>query len=197
MADITYIILPQVVKDRLSLHENVDDKLIYPEIKSVQDMYIKRLLGSNLFRKMITDIAAGTLAGNYKILMDNYLIDCICNYVMAEIPDALNYQFWNKGVSTKIDPNANLPTLSDLYTIVAKYKKRAEEYSADARKYLVQNLPSFPEYSMFDPLLDTVKPDRVSYTCPLYLGDESEGLADDYSLNNKRNDRIDPNNIWL
>ena len=186
MATITYIILPSVVKERMSLHDNVDDKLIYPEIKAVQDMYIMPLLGSTLFNKILTDISNGTLTGYYKTLVDDYLVQCVCNYVMSELPEGLNYQFWNKGVSQKSVDNATQPTMSEMYSIVAKYKSRAEYYSRRARAYLVQNGNAhFPEYFQFVAGVDVVYPDRNSYTSPIYLGDESEVPPDDYSLNNR------------
>jgi hypothetical protein len=93
MSSNTLLILPKLLKERSSLHENVDDKLIYPEIKAAQDMYIMPLLGSTLMNKLQTDIAAGTLSGNYKLLMYNYLIDTIVNYVLSELPEGLKALF--------------------------------------------------------------------------------------------------------
>jgi hypothetical protein len=187
MATVTYIILPSVVKERMSLHDNVDDKLIYPEIKAVQDMYIMPLLGSTLFNKILSDIAAGTLGGYYKTLVDDYLVQAVCNYVMAELPEGLNYQYWNKGVSQKTVDNATQPTMSEMYSIVSKYKSRAEHYAKRARMYLIQNSPAyFPEYRTFVAGVDTVYPDKTSYTCPIWLGDEIEAPRDEYSFNDKR-----------
>jgi hypothetical protein len=186
MPTVTYIVLPSVVKERMSLHDNVDDKLIYPEIKAVQDLYIMPLLGSTLYNKILTDIAAGTLGGDYKDLMDNYLIMAICNYVMSELPEGLNYQFWNKGVSQKTVDNATQPSMSEMYSIVAKYKSRAEHYVNRARMYLIEyGNEKFPEYVTFVAGVDTVYPDRTSYTIPIYLGNESEVPPDDYSLNKR------------
>jgi hypothetical protein len=186
MPTVTYIILPSVVKERMSLHDNVDDKLIYPEIKAVQDLYIMPLLGSTLYNKILSDIAAGTLAGDYKDLMDNYLIMAICNYVMSELPEGLNYQFWNKGVSQKTVDNATQPSMSEMYSIVAKYKSRAEHYVNRARMYLIEyGNEKFPEYVTFVAGVDTVYPDRTSYTIPIYLGNETEIPPDDYSLNKR------------
>ena len=186
MPTVTYIVLPSVVKERMSLHDNVDDKLIYPEIKAVQDLYIMPLLGSTLYNKILTDIAANTLAGDYKDLMDNYLIMAICNYVMSELPEGLNYQFWNKGVSQKTVDNATQPSMSEMYSIVAKYKSRAEHYVNRARMYLIEyGNEKFPEYVTFVAGVDTVYPDRTSYTIPIYLGNESEVPPDDYSLNKR------------
>lgn len=186
MPTVTYIVLPSVVKERMSLHDNVDDKLIYPEIKAVQDLYIMPLLGSTLFNKILNDIANNTLTGDYKDLMDNYLIMAICNYVMSELPEGLNYQFWNKGVSQKTVDNATQPTMSEMYSIVAKYKSRAEHYVNRARMYLIEyGNEKFPEYVTFVAGVDTVYPDRTSYTIPIYLGNETEIPPDDYSLNKR------------
>lgn len=183
MADITYIVLPSVIKDRMSLHSNVDDKLIYPEIMAVQELYVMPLLGSNLYSKILTEIAAGTLAGDYKNLMDNFIVMAVCNWVMSELPPALNYQYWNKGVSQKTVDNATEPSMSDMYALMNRYKTRAEHYATRARKYLVQNAADkFPEYLTLIPGVDAVAPDAKNYTCPIYLGDESELPPDDYSL---------------
>lgn len=187
MATITYIVLPSVIKERMSLHENVDDKLIYPEIMNVQEMYVLPLLGSNLYKKMMTDIAAGSLSGNYKTLMDDYLLMAICNWVMSELPLTLNYQYWNKGVSQKTVENAEQPTMSELYSLVARYKSRAEHFASRARKYLVQNAAAmYPEYLTLTPGVDQIAPDRQQYTSSIYLGDESDMPRDDYSLNERK-----------
>lgn len=184
MATITYIVLPSIIKERMSLHDNIDDKLIYPEIMNVQEMYVLPLLGSNLYNKIMTDIAnTGTLTGNYKTLMDSYLVMAICNWVMSELPPALNYQYWNKGVSQKTVDNADQPSMSDLYSIMARYKTRAEHYSKRARMYLIQNAAAmFPEYLVITPGVDQVVPENQQYSCPIFLGDETEIPRDDYSL---------------
>ncbi len=182
--DILYIIMPSVVKERMSLHDNVDEKLIYPEIKAVQDQYIMPLLGSKLFNKILDYIKNDTLAGDYKKLVDDYIVMAVCNYVMSEMPEALNYQYWNTGMGGKTPENTNQPSMSDMLSIVAKYKSRAEHYSKMCRMYLIQNArEKFPEYLNFEAGVDVVYPDRTSYTCPIYLGDETEAPRDDYSLN--------------
>lgn len=186
MATVTYIILPSVIKERMTLHDNVDDKLIYPEILAVQDLYIMPLLGSTLFNAILTKISNNTLSGYYQTLMDDYIVPCVCNYVMSELPEAINYQYWNKGVSQKTVDNATEPSMSEMYSIVAKYKSRAEHYSKRARMWLIQNATAhIPEYLTFVAGVDTVYPDRTSYSCPIYLGDETEAPPDDYS-NNRR-----------
>jgi len=175
MIETGLIVMPSVIKQRTALHTNVDDKLIYPEIKAAQDMYVMPLLGSALFNKIIADIKAGTLAGDYKTLVDNYIIDMICNYVLSEMPESINYQFWNKGVATKTTEDSNTPSMSEMYSIVAKYKNRAEHYSKRCRMYLIENAPTkFREYINIPGGVDVVVPDRTSFSSPIYLGEERD-----------------------
>ena len=186
---ITYIIMPDVIRDRTVLHDNVEDKLIYPNIKAVQDFKIKPLLGSNLFNKMITIIADNTINTNganswYKELLTEYLADCICNYVMAEMPESLNFQMYNKGLSTLRDDKSTQPNISDLYTMIATFTARADGYARAARLYIIQNQSRFPEYMQSSNNISDVLPLQHTETSPLYLGDESEYLSNDYSLNN-------------
>jgi hypothetical protein len=159
-----------MLKERTSLHDNVDEKLIYPEIKAAQDIYLVPLLGTALFNKIINDIDNGNLSGKYKELVDDYLIDTLCNYVLSELPDGINYQYSNKGVQTKTTDSSNTPSMSEMYSIVAKYKNRAEHYEKRAMMYLKQNADlHFPEYCNPGNNIDDVRPDGISFSNPIFL----------------------------
>lgn len=164
----------QMLKDRTAVHDNIDEKLVFPEIKAAQDMYILPLCGSALFNKLLADINANTLTGNYKVLVDDYIIDTLANYVISELPLGLTYQFWNKGVAQKTTDNSVAPSMSDLFSVAAKYKRRAEEYAQRMRLFLRQNAPTmFPEYINPGSGVDTVIPERQGFSNPIYLGDVS------------------------
>jgi hypothetical protein len=178
----TLLVMPTTIKDRTQLHTNVDDKLIYPEIKAMQDMYIVNLLGSALFNKIQTDIANDTLAGDYKDLMDNYILDCLCWLVIAELTSTINYQIWNTGIaSTNADKTSN-PTPQMVEQLRHKYMSRAEHYINRCRLYLIANTTLFPEFISISTTIDAVMPQRSSFTNPIYLGDEAEYPRDAYSL---------------
>jgi len=170
-----------MLKERTAIHDNIDEKLIYPEIKAAQDIYILPLLGTALFNKIREAMASDSLDGDYKKLVDDYLIDVLCNYVIAELPMGLTYQFWNKGVVTKKDDNTNTPTLTELYDISNKYRRRAEEYAQRARLYIRQNAAEkFPEFLNPGQGVDTVVPERQGFFSPIYLGDVSPYGRDEY-----------------
>ncbi len=164
-----------ILKDRTAIHGNIDDKLLYPEIKSAQDMYILPILGTALYNKIVTDIdTTGTTTGDYKTLLDNYIIDALMNYVLASLPIALPYQFWNKGVVRKQGDSTELPSMSELIDISNFYKGKAEYYGERLTKYLKATATSslLPEYLSPGETSDTITPANSAFTSPIYLGDD-------------------------
>ena len=164
----------EMIKDRSTIHGNIDPKLIYPEIKVAQDMYIHPILGSALFNKILVDInASGTTTGNYKILLDDYIVDALMYYAIAQLPMGISYQFWNKGVMRKQGDSTELPSMSELVDISNHYRIRAEWYAERLTKYLKQYASStfLPEYLSPGDTLDTINPQNSPFTMPIYLGD--------------------------
>lgn len=171
------LISDTMIKEKTALHGNVDPKLLYPEIKLAQDMFIHPLLGTALFDKIQELIEAGSFtSGAYKDLLDDYIVDTLMNYVLAELPETLSYQFYNKGVLRKTGDNTELPSMSDLASIASKYKKRAEWYATRLKNYLreVSTNSLYPEYLNPGNGCDDIQPTKQAYTCPIVLDDDYE-----------------------
>ena len=96
------MISEQSFKDFTVASANIDLKNVTQVIKMTQDRYIHPILGSALYDKILDLIVANTIgqAGNavYKTLLDSYITDTLFNYVLGELPMALQYKFVNKGV---------------------------------------------------------------------------------------------------
>lgn len=175
-----------ILKDRSSIHGNIDSKLLFPEIKAAQDMYIHPILGTALYNKITDDInVTGTTTGVYKTLLDDYIVDALLYYVLSGLPDAISFQFWNKGVVRKTGDNTELPSMSDLADISNKYRIRAEWYAERLNKYLKQNSSSYPEYESPGDGIDTISPENTSYTMPVYLGNEKQYSKDKYNCHDE------------
>ncbi|MGN6416122.1 MAG: DUF6712 family protein [Pseudobacter sp.] len=167
------LISDSMIKERTAIHGNIDPKLIYPDIKVAQDMYIHPVLGSALYNKILSDISAGTLAGNYKNLVDVFIVDALIYYTLMILPQTISYQFWNKGVIRKQGVDTELPSMSDLVDLSNNYKNRAEFYANRLRLYLKQNAAAmFPEYLNPGNGVDDMNPQNKSFTLPVYLGDD-------------------------
>lgn len=168
------LISDEMIKERTVIHGNIDPKLIYPNIKAAQDMYIHPVLGTALYNKLLSDISGAGLAGNYKTLVDDYVVDTLMYYTLAELPMTLSYQFWNKGVVRKQGVDTELPSSTELIDLGNKYKNWAEFYANRLRLYLNQNAAAmFPEYINPGSGVDDIYPNNKSFTLPVYLGDDS------------------------
>ena len=180
MAKNVLLISDDILKDRTAVHGNIDPKLLYPEIKDAQNMYILPILGTALYNKIINDVDSGTIAGDYKDLLDDYIIDPLLNYVLATLPTAISYQFWNKGVLRKSGDNTELPNMSELMSISDNYRRKAEWYADRLNKYLKAQADEtfLPEYVNPGDEFDTIVPEDTSYTMPIYLGGEIEQSMD-------------------
>lgn len=167
-----------MLKQRTGIHSNTDAKLIYPEIKVAEDMYIHPILGTALYDKIIGDInVSGTpLGADYITLVNNYVLDALQNYILASLPMAIPFQFWNKGIVRKTGDDTEIPTMSELVDISNFYKQRAEFYANRLMKYLQQTASStvLPEYLQPGSGIDTIVPAVNSFTMPIYLGGDSD-----------------------
>jgi hypothetical protein len=168
----TLFISVQSIKDRTGLHANVDEKLVLPEIKTAQDMYILPALGSTLYNKLQSAINGSTLNSDETLLLNNYVTDCLIYYVMSELPMGLSYQFYNKGLLRKSGDNTENPSMQDMIDVANRYRTRAEFYKQRLIKYLRQNNTLYPEYLNFTSGIDTIIPDLEGYTTSLYLEDD-------------------------
>jgi hypothetical protein len=170
-------ISPEVLRERTALHDNTDNKFIFPEIKAAQDQYIAPILGTALYKKMLAIVGDGTISSPaniyYKELLDDYLVPSLVWFTIAALPLAVNYQLTNRGMVQKTTENTNAPTMSDMFSAMDHYKNRAEHYQMKAIRYLRQWAPErFPEYLNWGNGIDDIAPERSEFSLPIYLGDD-------------------------
>ena len=163
------------IKDRTGLHNNMDEKLINPEILTAQDMYILPTLGSALYTRLQNGIVADDLTANETDLLDTYITPTLVHFVLSELPMGISFQFYNKGVVRKTDAGVGEPSVQDLVDVANRYRTRAEFYRQRLVKYLRQvsmNSNMFPEYLNPGSGIDTIVPDREGYSASIWLGDD-------------------------
>ena len=183
MSKNTLFISVQSIKDRTGLHANVDEKLVLPEIKTAQDMYILPALGSALYNELQNAVDTATYTQLQTTLLDDYIVDALIYFVMSELPQGLSFQFYNKGLLRKTGENQESPSMQDMIDVANRYKARAEFYKQRLIKYLKQNNALYPNYLNFGSGIDSIKPDNEGYTVSMYLGDAC--CNDDYTDDGK------------
>lgn len=175
------------IKDRTGLHFNVDPKLVFPDILFSQDSQILPALGSGLYNRLQTGIENNDLNPNEQTLLDEYIAPALVYFTMAELPVALSFQFYNKGVIRKTDTNQAEPSAAELAEIADRYQTRAEYYKQRLIKYLKEKSGSnlFPQYNNPGDGIDTIWPENNGYQSQIWLGDDCDKYTKKDILNGK------------
>lgn len=164
----------QSFKDFTIASNNIDPKNLTQIIKMAQDRYIHSLCGTALYNKILDLIATNDIMleanAKYKTILDDYLTDTLFNYVLAELPLAMQYKFVNKGVLKRTSENTDQPSIKELQSISEYYKGYAEWYAERTINYLTANVQNIPEYGSPGSDVTTIVPTSNQYRSSIYLG---------------------------
>ena len=172
MRDILFISAENIY-DRSPVHKNIDSKMIIPEIKAMQEMYLLPVLGTALYERLQDGIDNSNLTAHEVTLLKDYIRDPLIHYTISELADGLSYQIWNKGLTRKTTENSEAVSSSEIDDYKAKYKNRAEWYLERLIRYLIEEAGTgskFQEYINPGSRVDTFVPKRTSFEIGIYLG---------------------------
>ena len=143
-----YISSTRIKKDT-ALGGSVDDNLIMPYILLAQDMYILPILGTDLDAKLKSEIQAGTLAGDYKTLVEDYLQKALVQFAFAELLPFLRLRMVNNAaVVMGATDQSSSASYDELRPLMDRAKDAAEFYRQRMIDYLTDKGSSaFPEYA--------------------------------------------------
>jgi hypothetical protein len=160
----------QKLKDSSMLSDNVDPKQLLPTVKAVQDRYILPILGTGLYNKLQEDVKNNAVAGDYKVLLDEYITDALVWYTLTEMPMPLQYKLINKGVVTRTGEAIQTVSFTEVQNLMDYCRNWAQWYAQRAIDYLCANSIKYAEYVNPGSASDTIHPDITQYTCGIYLG---------------------------
>ena len=143
-----YISSTRIKKDT-ALGGSVDDNLIMPYILLAQDMYILPVLGTDLDTKLKADIQAGSLAGDYKTLVEDYLQKSLVQFAFAELLPFLRLRMVNNAaVVMGATDQSSSASYDELRPLMDRAKDAAEFYRQRMIDYLTdKGSTAFPEYA--------------------------------------------------
>jgi hypothetical protein len=143
----TLFISENKLKNFTDLNNSVDPDLLKNAVREAQDINIQRMLGYNLYQKMITDVNNNTLTGYYLTLMNEYLQDTLLYWSYYEALESIWLRPRNNGL---LIPNGGVEASAvDSNTYDKKrqsVKNKAEWYAERMVGFLIDNQTQFPEF---------------------------------------------------
>lgn len=133
-----YIISTQYLKNNSTVPLNLDDAYLNRAILEAQNIDVQRLLGSSLYTRIITDISGNTLAGEYKVLVDEWITPALLYYSIWRSLTQIYMKIMNTSVVLKKE---NEMSGSVEYKMVEKLKEQyldiAEFYATRMKNFLL------------------------------------------------------------
>ena len=135
------------LKDSTAINLNVDMDLLLPFVREAQKLYVETALGTDLTQKLKDEIIAGTLAGAYQTLVDDYIGDMLPAYSLYHAIPFLRFKVENGNIYSKTSETGTALSESEAQHFREEILNTASYYRERLIDYICNNTASFPEYS--------------------------------------------------
>lgn len=149
------LISPDTIKSYGDLNYNVDDEVIGASIRTVQNVYLTDVLGTDLVEKLqylvyndikgLEDSIEDAENAVYKTLLEDYVKEAMGYRVVAEICLRISLKIRNMGVVQNSDTNVNYVSLDDIKYLRDTYKGYWDSAVNRMYAFLRQNRSAFIE----------------------------------------------------
>lgn len=159
--DITYFLSIETWTEYGYTDTNTDPKKLLPTILAVQEDYIEPVLGTTLYRKLISDIKGTGLTGLYKTLMDDYILITMISYCDWKATFHTTDQITNKTTGKNNDEHIRANDLGANNNLRDELIKTAVTRKNKIKTFLCDNWDNIPELSQAvdaDMLSQTIRP---------------------------------------
>jgi len=135
------------LKDSTAINGNVSVDYLLPYVRVAQKIHCEDKLGTDLYEKLEAEITAGSLAGAYKTLVDEYIGDMLVQWAFYECMPFLRFKIQNGNIYSKTSENGTALSDTEASSLREEVRNTAEYYTERMIQYITNNLSSFPEYS--------------------------------------------------
>ena len=143
-----FIVTESYVLDRTTLDKNLLSNNIKPAMILAQKVVMTEILGDKLVDKIYSDISGSTLTGNYKKLVDDYLVDVVTYATLYYSITSMLSKLTNRGLQQESSENSSSADLSVYRALKSEYKNFMEFFSQRCNKWVWMNRELFPEYEI-------------------------------------------------
>lgn len=141
-----FLITESYVLDKTNLDRNLLSHNLKASMILAQKVNVTEILGDKLIDKIYDDINSSSLSGNYKTLVDNYLVDVVTYWTLYYALTNLLSQISNRGLQQQFSENSSQSDITVYRTLKSEFKNLAEYFSQRCNKWVYMNRGLFPEY---------------------------------------------------
>ena len=126
---------------------SVDEKDMLPSIIQAQDSQIQPILGTELFKKLKTEITAGSISGDYDTLLNDYVRMATLKWFLVHFYPYLQGKIMNGTIGSRNVDNITALSQNEVARLIDIERSNAQFYSERLIEYLQNNSSLFTEYT--------------------------------------------------
>lgn len=135
------------IAEHTALNGNVDVDKFKQFMWIAQELDLQNYLGTDLYNKINDDIVAGTLAGNYLTLTNEYIKPMLIHFTMVQYLPWAAYTIANQGVFKHSSENSESVSKNEVDYLIDKELSIANHYAKRFRDYICFESALYPEYN--------------------------------------------------
>lgn len=143
-----FLVTESYVLDKTNMDRNLLSHNLKASMILSQKVNVTEILGDKLLDKIYSDINSSSLTGNYKKLVDDYLVDVVTYWTLYYATTNLLSKISNRGLQQEFSENSSQSDLSVYRTLKSEFKDLAEYFSQRCNKWVFKNRNLFPEYEI-------------------------------------------------
>lgn len=159
-----FLITTDELKEFGFMDGNVQDELIAPTLRRVQDHLLIGLIGSSLFNYLLNAVNNDSLNANDEILLNDYIKQVLISGVDLKIINPLTYQTKNSGIQYQTNQAVITPSKLDKQELIDEYQQYYDTYAQRLINYLRDNKALYPSYDIEECTWSAIEPAKEQNT---------------------------------
>ena len=142
----TFIISEVKLREFTDINDSLDTAFIKNAIREAQDIHLQRLIGTSLYNKILSDIDASSLSGEYLTLVTSYIQDFLLYAAYYEALEAIYIRPRNNGLLNATGGDNSQTVDRSLYEVKRQSVENKMQYYAERLvNYIIEQQNSLPE----------------------------------------------------
>lgn len=144
----TFLLSEAKFREFTDVNDMLDTSLIKNAIREAQDIHLQRIIGTQLYNKLLSDVDTSSLTGDYQTLVDDYIQDFLLYAAYYESLEAIYIRPRNNGLLTPTGGENSIEVDRSLFNVKRQsVENKMEFYAEKLSQYISENEATFPELS--------------------------------------------------
>ena len=141
-------------------NSNVNDSIVTPTLRRVQDTMLLPILGTEFFKRLLTGVDDDDLTADETTLLNEYIAPCLIAGVDLRIVNHVTYEIRSKTAGTTRDEHMNPVSIAEKNQLTDDLRADFEVYRERLIGYLKDNKELFDTYNTWVCSFENIQPDN-------------------------------------